>query len=104
SSVAASDPASCKSSSIGAKVLIAQASTAWQPDLWRLHGSSFLPNANQVPIRPQQQAAVVDNRGGVGAAVVVFEFVVSELLEGPAGGEDECAAGAGDAVDLAVGQ
>ena len=69
----------------------------------RAKQSLLLADAIQVLIGPQQQAAVADDRAGVGAAVVVREGVVRELLElGPAA-RTKVPSMLRHAVDLAVG-
>ena len=40
-------------------------------------GVSVFSDANQIPIGAQEQAALADDRRGIGAAVIVFELVVS---------------------------
>src|SRR5438309_1046805 len=62
----------------------------------------FPPDAVQIPVRPQQQVAVADDGAGVGAAVVIGEGVMGQLVELRPGGDDVGAGKARDIVDLAV--
>ena len=65
---------------------------------------SFLADAIQITVRPQQKLAVADSGRGIGAAVVFFKSIVRQQFELGFGGDHERPLFLGDEVQLTVGQ